>query len=157
MCTVHASQGVQYHISSKSSASWSGPQKHPRQDLTTSPVGQRGDLSWSPWLPRSTEGSVVHHNSSHPEPVGKMPERQTLTCWAAKRAGSQKGSLLYVTSPGTQKWAASCGKENWSFLESLFAQRLCKWLQTVQIETFILVRDLSDWLNGFFWVLGPLN
>lgn len=148
MCTVHASQGVQYHISSKSSASWSGPQKHPRQDLTTSPVGQHGDLSWSPWLPRSTEGSVVHHNSSHPEPVGKMPERQTLTCWAAKRAGSQKGSWLYVTSPGTQK--ASFGKENWSFSESLFAQ-------TVQMETFILVRDLSDWLNGSFWVLGPLN
>lgn len=32
---------------------------------------------------------MSHHNSSHPEPVGKMPERQILTCWSARRAGRE--------------------------------------------------------------------
>lgn len=33
---------------------------------------------------------MSHHNSSHPEPVGKMPERQILTSWSARRAGRQQ-------------------------------------------------------------------
>lgn len=45
-----------------------------------SAVGQHGDLSWSPQLPRSTEGSMSHHKSSHPEPVGKISERQVTNC-----------------------------------------------------------------------------
>lgn len=115
--TVLASHRVQYQVVSKSSASWSGPQKQLRQDLSMSPVGQRGDLSWSPRLPRSTEGSVSHHNSSHLEPVGKMPERQILTCWSARRAERQKGNLKWECGFDASPWkgviwVASCGSED---------------------------------------------
>lgn len=113
------SQGKQYQVVFKSSASGSGPQKQLRQGLSPSSVGQHGDSTWSPRLPRSTEGSVSHHNSSRLQPVGNMPERQILTCWSARRAereaGEQKGNLKLRVSLQQVTQAASCGSEAWSF------------------------------------------
>lgn len=64
-------QWVQHQVVIRSSAFWFKKKKKLRQDFSMSPVVQYSDLSWSPWLHTTTEGSVSHHNSFHLEPVGK--------------------------------------------------------------------------------------
>lgn len=65
-----------------------------RQDFSMSPVVQYSDLSWSPWLHTTTEGSVSHHNSFHLEPVGKNARKANsnlLVSQEGREAGRQAG------------------------------------------------------------------
>lgn len=102
---------------------------------------------------------MSHHNSSHPEPVGKMPERQILTCWSARRAAEAGGRTERELEAGAwlQRLALKNGlhgqrlvaAEDGSFSESSLAERPIQTLRIramVKLDCWTFISEAADGL-----------
>lgn len=164
-------QWVKYQVVIRSSAFWlEALKKKLRQDFSMSPVVQYSDLSWSPWLHTTKEGSVSHHNSFHLEPVGKNARKANsnlLVSQEGREAGrpaNREGTEVCKCSFSASSWievtgaelipAGSVGVHHWNHVT--YALDGCEdWLQLVCMKcpTTVEVEVLKSLLtSGKQWL-----
>lgn len=110
---------------------------------------------------------MSHHNSSHPEPVGKMPERQILTCWSARRAAEAGGRTERELEAGAwlRRLALKNGlrgqrlvaAEDGSFSQSSLAERPIQTLRIramVKLDCWTFISEAADKSSEASWRQG---